>query len=174
MTIDISKLPTAIIDLNQCLHAAQIKTEMKNAGIKYYTYAFLYNNVVMKYGMSADNDWMRGSYGERIYRQAFQIPGWPTKPSPKSAGNDMLDVIKHFPNINKSNVCIKIWDMTNYPFPVQDCPKEEVLECERILLDLHEKSFGYLPIGNIRDERKIAKKFKVTDQMFNSMFDVND
>lgn len=174
MTIDITKLPNVIIDLNQCLHASQIKQLMKKIGIKYYTYAFLYNNVVMKYGMSADNDWIRGSYGERVYRQAFQIPGWPTKPSPKSAGSDMLDVIKHFPNINKSNVCIKIWDMTNYPFAVQDDPKEEVLECERILLDMHEKSFGYLPIGNVRDERKIAKKARVTDQLFNSMFDVED
>lgn len=174
MTIDISKLPNIVIDLNQCLHAAQIKQLMKKMGIKYYTYAFLYNNVVMKYGMSADHDWLRGSYGERIYRQAFQIPGWPKRPSPKSAGNDMLDVIKHFPNINKSDVCIKVWDMTNCPFAVQDDPKEEVLECERILLDMHEQSFGYLPVGNIRDERKIAKKFRVTDQIFNSMFDVDD
>lgn len=174
MTIDITKLPNIIIDLNQCLHAAQIKQLMKKMGIKYYTYAFLYNNVVMKYGMSADNDWIRGSHGERVYRQAFQIPGWPTKPSPKSAGSDMLDIVKHFPNINKSDVCIKVWDMTNYPFAVQDDPKEEVLECERILLDMHEKSFGYLPIGNVRDERKIAKKARVTDQIFNSMFDIED
>jgi hypothetical protein len=174
MTINVTKLPTVIIDLNQCLHAAQIKQLMKKMGIKYYTYAFMFNNSVMKYGMSADNDWIRGSFGERIYRQAFQISGWPTKPSAKSAGSDMLDVIKYFPNINKSNVCIKVWDMTSYPFAVRDDPREEILECERTLLDMHEQTFGYLPIGNVRDERKIAKKSRVTDQIFNSMFDTED
>jgi hypothetical protein len=172
--IDINKLPTVTIDLGRCLNACEIKSIMKKTGIKYYCYAFIYNSTIMKYGMSADNDWMRGSFGERIYRQAFQIPGWPSKPSPKSAGNDMLDVIKYFPNIHKSNVCVKVWDMTGFPFAVESCPKDEVLECEKVLLDLHEKQFGSLPIGNIRDERQMPKKTRVTDQIFNSMFDVID
>lgn len=170
--IDISKLPTVTFDLGHCLHAAQIKSSMKKMGIKYYCYAFIYKNTVMKIGMSADNDWMRGSYGERIYRQAFHIPGWPSKPSPNSAGNDMATIIKHFPLIGKNDVCIKVWDMTNYSFAVANCPKTEVLECECVLLDLYEKEHNSLPIGNIRDERLMPKKARVSDTMFNSMFDV--
>jgi hypothetical protein len=172
--IDISKLPMVIIDLGQCLHARQIRSSMKKMGIKYYTYAFVYGKEVMKFGMSADNDWQRGSYGERIYRQAFQIPGWPSKPSAKSAGADMLEVIKLFPGITKSNVCIKVWDMTNYPFAVANCPKDEVLECEKTLLDLHYQTFGMLPKGNIRDERQQPKKSRVTDDIFDSMFETDD
>ena len=169
--IDISQLPSIIFDLGKCLHASEIKGLMKKLGIKHYCYAFIYNSTVMKYGQSADNDWIRGSFGERVYRQAFQIPGWPTKPSVKSAGCDMLDVIKHFPGINKNNVCIKIWDMTNYPFAVQDDPRHEVTQLEDQFLDAHIKQHGRLPLGNLRDESHIRRKSRVTDRHFNSIFD---
>jgi hypothetical protein len=172
--IDIAKLPTVSFDLSKCLNACEIKGMMKKMGIKYYCYAFVYKSTIMKYGQSADNDWARGSYGERIYRQSFQIPGWPTKPSVKSAGADMLDVIKHFPNINKNDVCVKVWDMTGYPFAVQGNPKHEVTQLEDQLLDSHEKQFAYLPAGNLRDESHIRRKTRVTDQIFNSMFDTED
>jgi hypothetical protein len=170
--IDINKLPSFSIDLGQCLNAYEIKRLMKKTGVKYYTYAFIYNSTVMKYGMSADNDWMKGSYGERIYRQSFQIPGWPTKPSKKSSGNDMLDIIEKFPNINKNDVCVKVWDMTGYPFAVASQPKVEVGELEKQLFQNHFDKYGALPVGNLRDEREMPKKYRVTDQLFNSIFDV--
>ena len=172
--IDISQLPNVSFDLGKFLNACEIKGMMKKLGIKYYCYAFLYKSTTMKYGQSADNDWIRGSFGERIYRQSFHIPGWPKKPSVNSAGNDMLDIIKNFPNINKNDVCIKVWDMTNYPFAVQRNPKHEVTQLEDQLLDSHEKQFGYLPMGNLRDESHIRRKTRVTDQIFNSMFDKTD
>jgi hypothetical protein len=169
--IDINQLPTITIDLDQCLHASQIKNIMKRLGIKYYCYAFIYKSTIMKYGQSADADWMRGSYGERVYRQSFHIPGWPTKPSPKSAGNDMAEIIKNFPGIGKNDVCVKVWDMTNYKFAVEDDPRFEVTQLEDYLLDTHKKQFGSLPIGNLRDESHIRRKTRVTDLIFNSMFD---
>ena len=169
--IDISQLPSITFDLGKCLHACEIKGMMKTLGIKYYCYAFIYKSTVMKYGQSADNDWARGSFGERIYRQSFQIPGWPTKPSTKSAGNDMLDIIKNFPHINKNDVCIKVWDMTNYSFAVSGDPKHEVTQLEDQLLDSYIKQHGSLPLGNLRDESHIRRKTRVTDQIFNSIFD---
>jgi hypothetical protein len=169
--IDIAKLPTITFDLGQCLHAAQIKSLMKKMGIKFYCYAFTHKSTIMKYGMSADNDWMRGSFGERIYRQSFHIPGWPSKPSANSAGNDMVDVIKHFPSISKNDVCVKVWDMTNYPFAVANYPKTEMSDCERTLLEIHEQLHNTLPVGNIRDERLIPKKSRVSDVLFDYMFD---
>jgi len=89
----------------------------------------------------------------------------------KSAGCDMLDVIKNFPGINKNNVCIKIWDMTNYPLAVQDDPRHEVTQLEDQFLDAHIKQYGCLPLGNLRDESHIRRKSRVTDQHFNSIFD---
>jgi hypothetical protein len=168
--IDINKLPTVIFDLSKCLHAYELKGLMKKMGIKYYCYAFIYKSTIMKYGQSADSDWMRGSYGERIYRQSFHIPGWPTKPSAKSAGNDMIDIIKNFPNIDKNDVCVKVWDMTNYPVAVQSDPRHEITQLEDQLLDDHEKQYHQLPVGNLRGESHIRRKTRVTDQMWNSMF----
>lgn len=169
--INISQLPSVTFDLGKCLHACEIKSMMKTLGIKYYCYAFIYKSTIMKYGHSADNDWRQGSFGERIYRQSFQIPGWPSKPSVKSAGNDMLDVIKNFPGINKNDVCVKVWDMTNYPFAVNSDPKHEVIQLEDQLLDSYIKQHGSLPLGNLRDESHIRRRTRVTDQLFNSMFD---
>lgn len=169
--IDINKLPTVSFDLGQCLNACELKSLMKKIGVKYYCYAFIYKSTVMKYGQSADSDWMRGSYGERIYRQSFHIPGWPTRPSPKSAGRDMADIVDSFPNINKNDVCIKVWDMTNYPFAVATDPRHEITQLEDQLLDSYLQQHNALPAGNLRDESHIRRKSRVTDQTFNSIFD---
>ena len=174
MRIDINKIPDFTIDCGKLLHAKEIKQLMKKFDVKYYCYMFIHNSLTMKIGMSADSDWMRNSYGERIYRQAFHIPGWPTKPSPRSAGNDMLDIIENFAGINKNNVLIKVFDMTNYPFQCEDSPELEVGDLEKDLMDLYEQEHGCLPIGNLRDERKLPKKGRVTDIVFNSLFDVDD
>lgn len=173
MNIDLKNIPTFTIDCSSLIHACEIKGIMKKYSIKYYCYMFIHKSQTMKIGMSADNDHFRGSFGERIYRQAFHIPGWPSKPSVKSAGNDMLDVIKNFSSINKNDVLIKVFDMTNYPFQCQNTPELEVGDLEKHLMDLYEKEFGCLPIGNIRDERKLPKKGRVLDSMFNSLFDVD-
>ena len=164
-------IPQLTIDLSLLLKASEIKTIMKKQKIKYYCYLFIRNGIVMKVGMSADQDWKRGSFGERIYRQAFHIPGWPKCAGKNSAGNDMLDVIKHFPTINKNDVCIKVFDLTNIKFAVEANPKKEVNDFEKCLLDWHEKTYGCIPVGNIRDERLLPVKSQVTDIMFGSLFD---
>ena len=171
MIIDITKLNTIVFDCSQMFNAHEIKGQMKKLGIRDYCYAFTHNNVVMKVGQSCDNDWQRGSYGERIYRQAHHIPGWPTIASPGSAGGDMRALAAKFPNINKNNVCIKVWDMTGFPFSVAHDHRHEMTVLENQLIQEHIKKFGYQPIGNIRDESNITKKTRVTDQMFNSLFD---
>ena len=167
----ITSVQSFTIDLSQLLNACEIKQIMKAHAVKYYCYLFFYKGIVMKVGMSADSDWERGSYGERIYRQSFHIPGWPKLASITSAGNDMLDVIKNFPSINKNDVCIKVFDLSNLNFAVKDNPKKEVNDFEKSLLSWHEKTYGCLPLGNLRDERLSPKKSQVTDIMFGSLFD---
>lgn len=173
MKIDLTKVTTFTIDCSKLLHASEIKQLMKKFGVKYYCYEFIHNSTTMKIGMSADNDWMRGSYGERIYRQAFHIPGWPSKPSTKSAGNDMLDVIKNFPTINKNDILIKVFDMTYYTFQCKYDPSLEVKDLEQDLMDLYEKEYNCLPVGNIRDERKVPRKGRVLDETFNNLFEID-
>lgn len=169
--IDIAKLPTFMFDLSNYLTASVLKHDMKAADIQSYVYAFYHKGVVMKYGVQYECD--ADTYGERAYRQAFHIPGWPRQPSPNSAGNDMLDIIKHYPNINKNNITIQIWDMTNYPRANSNNPKYEVNQVERQLIKAYTDQHGSRPLGNIKDESHMDKKAHVHDMIFNNLFEVD-
>jgi hypothetical protein len=170
--IDIGKLPVIMFDLSQYLIPSLIKHDMKKAGITSYVYAFYHKGVLMKYGVQYDSN--DDTFGERVYRQAFHIPGWPKQPSKRSAGNDMLDIIVHFPGINKNNVTIQIWDMTNYPRANSNNQKYEVNQVERQLIKAYIALHGIKPIGNIKDEDHMDNKVQVEDVMFNSLFEFDN
>jgi len=174
MKIDLNKVPTFTIDCSKLKNACEIKGIMKNIGVKYYCYFLIYKSETMKIGMSADNDWLKGSYGERIYRQAFHIPGWPTRPSNTTPGfKDVQKLMEFWPTVHKNDVLIKVFDMTGYPFQCEYNPSLEVSDLEKDLLDLYESQNGGLPLGNIRDERKLPKKGRVTDQIFKALFETD-
>lgn len=169
MLIDISKLPITHFELRDLHMPYEIMGAMKSLGFESYVYEFRFLDTIMKYGVQYDV--ISNSFGERIYRQAFQIPGWPTKPSPRSAGNDMLDIIKHFPGIDKKDVSIKVWDMTHYPRTCSTDPKFEVDKLERQFIKLYTERYGRKPVGNIKSEEYRDTKTVVTDVHFNSLFD---
>ena len=166
--IDTSKLPTFILKLENYLTASVIKRDMKKADVKCYVYAFYHKGVVMKYGVQYESD--SKTYGERIYRQAFHIPGWPTKPSKTTAGNDMLDIIPHFPGINKNDVTIQVWDMTHFPRANSNDPKFEVNKVERQFIKEYTELYNKKPIGNIKDESHMDNKGYVADKTFDNIF----
>lgn len=170
VVIDLSKIPFYKIELSQMLTPAQIMKFCKKNNITSMVYAFEYKGrIIMKYGVQYDC--VAQQPGERTYRQAFHIPGWPTKPSKKSAGNDMLDIIPKFPGINKNDVILHIWDMSNYPRASKINHKFEVNQLERQLIKEHIEKHGFKPVGNIKDESHMDNKSIVTDQHFDSLFD---
>lgn len=167
---DMSKVPVHVFDLSQLLHAKEILAEMKRLQIESYCYAFIYNTEVLKYGLQYDLK--KSSHGERVYRQAFHIPGWPTKPSEKTSGNDMLDIVKLRPDIHKNDVCVKIWDMTAYPRCSSLKPNFEVDKLERELIKAHITQHGSRPIGNIKDESHMDNAVVISDSHFENLFEV--
>jgi hypothetical protein len=166
--IDTTQVPQYIIDCSTLTHAREIRQEMREAGVRLYCYAFTFKSEILKFG--EQHKWDPTTYGERIYRQAWHIPGWPTTPK-SSSGSDMLDIIQNFPNINKNDICIMIWDMTNYPRASAVDPKYEVNLLERQVIKDHIDKFGYKPLGNIKDESHMDNKLIITDQHFGSLFD---
>jgi hypothetical protein len=164
--IDINQLPKYVIDLSQLNDAADIKFIMRQHKVTDYCYAFTSSSSVMKYGQSADSD-----PGERIYRQARFIQGWPTIAAPRSAGHEFETVLEHFPGIRKNNICIKVWDMTNYPFLADDHHDFELTKLENQLITEHINLFGYRPIGNKRTEDHIVNKSIVPDAVYNNLFE---
>lgn len=168
--INRSIIPYFDIPLSLLLHASDINSIMKVKQVKLYTYEFNSTFGVLKYGSSKDNEWKRhGVYGDRIYRQANHIPGWPQCAGPLTSGNDMLNILAHYPTLTKKDVIIRVWDMTNYPFLAKADPKEvEEFECE--LIDDYKRIHGHAPIGNPKDMTFAGKKTVVPDAVFDHMF----
>jgi hypothetical protein len=59
-------------------------------------------------------------------------------------------------------------------FSVATDHRHELTIVENELIAMHIKAFGHQPLGNIKDQSYITKKTRVTDQVFNSLFDVVD
>ena len=171
MFIDTTKIPTHTLTLATFSQACDIITYMKKHKISSYVYSFKLHDTIMKYGVQYDL--AKGSYGERIYRQSFHIPGWPKQASPRSAGNDMLDIIVNFPEIHRNDISIQVWDMTSYPRVSSLNHKFEVNQLERQLIKKHIDLTGHRPIGNIKDERHMDNKAVVPEAHFQNLFEVS-
>ena len=165
--IDTTQVPQYIIDCSTLTHAREIRQEMREAKVRLYCYAFTYKSEILKFG--EQHKWDPTTYGERIYRQAWHIPGWPTMPK-SSSGSDMLDIIQNFPNISKNDICIMIWDMTNYPQASLANPSFEVRSLERQLIKAYIDEHGKKPVGNIKDEEHMDRKTRVKTDLFNTLF----
>lgn len=167
--IDTTQVPTFVIDCSTLLNAYEIRKEMRDKKIRTYCYAFIYKSEILKYG--EQHKWGPTKYGERIYRQAWYIPGWPTTPK-SSSGSDILDVVNKYPAINKNDICIMIWDMTNYPRASSKNPAYEVRALERQLIrEYAEQHNGIRPVGNIKSEEHMDRKGIVADALFENLFD---
>lgn len=173
MFIDQTKLPQFDIDLSQLNNACEIKGIMRNLGVLYYVYAFVYKGTVMKYGQSSYvTNYRKDPHGERIYRQARYIPGWSEMPmTANSAGGEFIPVIEQFGDIHKNDVSIHVWDMTSHQFSAEDFPEHDLTIVENQLIEQHKEVVGYIPVGNIKDESHIKSKSIVTDTVFNNLFE---
>lgn len=169
MNIDISKLPKLTFKLKKLDKAAEILKTMRDNNIEGYVYAFEYMGIIMKYGVQYQAG---DGHGNRIYRQAFHIPGWEKPCSPNMSGDDMRDIInEHFPSIHKDHVTIHVWDMTNYPQTILNDHKFDINMLERQFIKEHIEKHGRKPLGNIKDEEHMDKKCGVLNAVFNNLFE---
>ena len=165
--IDTSKINVYRINLYKLLEAKEIRQSLKTNGIKRYVYEFTHKGETMKYGIQYE--WDPTTWGERIYRQAWHIPGWPAVPK-SSSGSDMLGIIQCFPSINKNDVSIKIWDMTSYPSSYISDSAFEIKALERQLIKEYEDIYNRRPVGNIKDEKHMDRKTGVKAELFEALF----
>ena len=144
--------PTITINLADIWDYTEIPHIMRNHMIAEYDYAFRRGDMILKYGLSADNSKI---YGERIYRQAGNLPGW-KKLLGGPSGRDMADIAREFEQIhglelNRKGVSIDIYQMPN---------AAACAEFERKLITDHIWTHeGSAPLGNkdfetLLEERK--------------------
>lgn len=134
--------------------------------VKYFTYTFQTNDDVIKHGKGADNEWMYGTWGNRIYRQIGGLNGWPTQLNDTSAKKMRQQMKKHFPNVTRMDVTVTVYDYT------EDLEGEDDKEIDRVLLNeedamvkKHVITYGVPPKLNIQKTKPRHKP------CFNKLFE---
>lgn len=163
--------PDFVIELSSLGSASEICSIMKNLGIEDYAYAFKYRNNFLKIGMSGK---MSLVYGERIYRQAANIPGWP-QTMLGSSGKDIIPVLEifeqqHQVKVTRIDCTIEIWDTTNEPKVATGNPTYNAKLAEDTLLDQYENLHECLPVGNFKDTRPRGSKGYVSSTLLANLF----
>ena len=168
-------IPIHEINVATLVDPHDIANILKDRVIAKYCYQIMYKGIVLKYGMSADNSWLNGQFGERIYRQLGHMKFWGKKRLTGSSGADWRITEEDFEtlykiSIEKDFVKIKIWDLTNYPY-VTIRPWDEVLSIESQLIDAYVRIVGEKPIGNINDEAHINRRPAILKQTWDTIFE---
>lgn len=176
MNFNPNTIPQTIIPLSKLNDAIDIKHWL--SGFTRICYAIIHiskngQNEVLKFGESAHQ-----GDGERIYRQVWRIPGWPTVPAAYSAGDDFDWVVQQRPHIVKDDVIVLVYDMRNVPMMFSLCPEFETRTMEAWLIESHVKKFNRCPIGNKKEQARLEKglaacpkKSVVIGKVFSNLFE---
>jgi len=156
--VDINN-PNQIILIKDLVKPIHLTKTMQTIGAFAYAYIFKYKGKIIKIGMSRDNS---AIYGERLYRQVANLPGWPTMPV-SSCGKDILAAVMFFEQkesvkVHKDDCSVEIWIGS----------KASNLEDE--LLTQYEEVHGCLPPGNPKDTRPAHLKSRVRKDVFADLF----
>lgn len=157
------------IDLSKLSNFSQICDIMKEHRIEKYVYEFNFNGVVIKYGFSADHS---RHYGDRIYRQAGHLNGWPLGVLVGPSGSEMYFINKEYfnktgRNLNRNGMKIIVTDLSN----------QNKIECEKLekfLIETYITINGVAPIGNKDKITKFNVRKHKNEKRFNELFSFND
>lgn len=141
---------------------------MEKKGVKYYTYTFQCNEQVIKHGKAADNEFLCGTWGNRLYRQVGGLPGWGTRELNDTSAKKMREQMrKFFPNLTKTDITVTVYDYTD------ELEDEDEKEIDRVLLNeedamvkKHIATYGSAPALNIQQTRTKTKP------CFNKLFEI--
>lgn len=140
---------------------------MEKKGVKYFTYTFQSNDSVIKHGKAADNEWMYGTWGNRLYRQVGGLDGWNCPLNDTSAKKMREQMNKHFPGLTRMDVTVTVYDYT------EELEDEDEKEIDRVLLNeedamvkKHIATYGAPPKLNVQQTRTKTKP------CFNKLFEI--
>jgi len=125
--------------------------------IKNYCYEFGITGEVLKYGKANDKEWHRGTWCDRIYRQAGGINGWPRRLSCSTASVTKERMKTYFPLVTKDDVYVRIYDYTHDLVNDSDDKVDAVLlNAENKLIRDHMNVHGIKPKLNIAETKSHA------------------
>ena len=182
--------PDEMIRLSPLSDPSDVSYKMAKMKTEYYCYCLAYQpkNVIdfeiLKFGQSSPDPYrVSKSYGERIYRQIANLPGWP-KPLPLSShGTDLIrniDKLKRegkLPmSLDRHDFIIGIWDIKfrNRMSGINIPTKNEVAWLEGELCSQYFLKNGRLPLLNVKDPRKseaYKRSLVLIDEYQNNFYD---
>jgi len=175
MKINWQEIPRYSLEVKLLKSSYEICLMMKTSKIDKYVYRIKHKGLVLKFGMSADNS---RTYGERLYRQIGHCESWGNKRLVCSSGSDWRIIEEDFykkyqSKIDKNELIITIYDLTNYPFESIN-PWDEVYYIEQTLINQYKDIVGEKPIGNINDDHNIMYKARIKKVTFDNLFEMEN
>jgi hypothetical protein len=120
--------------------------------IKNYCYEFGITGEVLKYGKANDKEWQRGTWCDRIYRQAGGIDGWRRGLNCSTASVTKERMKTYFPLVTKDEVYIRIYDYTH------DLVNDSNDKVEAVLLNAENKMIrDYVDVHGTKPRLNIAE-----------------
>lgn len=180
----LQQIPFYKFYLRDYKHPKNLSHAVGVIGSTRYCYAFVHlyhdpeefdiKSSVIKYGKGADFEWQKGNWGDRVYRQAGNIPGWDLMLTGPNGSEMLTEYIpayqnKHNRMVHKDDVIVLIWDFTTYTFLSEHQWDLCLRQFESFLIDEHERNFGFRPPGNLKNAAA-PNTTVVSDQTFNTLF----
>jgi hypothetical protein len=180
-TIDYSQLPQWTIACGQMSTAKELRALLIQFTRGTYELYLIKNGrrLTIKYGMTAD--W---NQGDRMYRQIWRFPGWPTDPSVNAAGRDLDPTVRLLlaqdPTLTKNDLYVHVWDMTELTPSNSLRPEHEPYMLEGQLIEEHYLRTGCVPPGNRREAARARRgvclrqiRSVAPDLLINRLFEID-
>ena len=154
MKFNLKTIPQYHIACKDLTHAIEIKHILRNFVKGAYELYTIKNGrkQVFKYGQTALE-----AMGERVYRQAWRVSGWPSYPSESAAGSDFDWVVNQFTDLDKNDLYITVYDISHVAAANPYRPEHETLILEGQLIEDYIEVHGSAPIGNRAENARIQK-----------------
>jgi hypothetical protein len=132
-----------------------------------------YDTDVIKYGSSFDNEWKKGYWLNRIYRQLLGAKGWPGRNINGDTSSKIFEKIiqKHFAGTTYKDLTVVIKDYGDPEFMKQDrITAKRTLEAEEHkAINTYEIKYGRRPYGNEQKYTHVNGHMAL-DQPFHKLF----
>lgn len=177
----LASVPYYVFSLKNYRDPIDLSHDFADLNIRTYIYGFTHSYApghpydVIRYGQSNDNEWRRGTFGSRVYRESGNIPGW-HRPLTGPNGEEML--LEYLPRyqgntgriVHKDDVAVQVWDFSNFDFPSRAQIQLYLEKVEHYQMTQYQKAHGHIPYGNKSSESHAEKKTFVCDDLFDSLF----
>lgn len=108
----------------------------------------------IKHGLSNDNEYRYGTWGNRVYKQILGAPGWSQRHyNGDTSAIEFAELMQeYYSHLDKNDLTVTVWDYGSPEF-LAFSKKTQTLVLESLeaeFLKIYHKKHGKLPVGNVQ------------------------